>query len=267
MKINFLLAGSLLAIVGCGDNTKTNKLDAGAHDAAPDSGFPAAPTLGAQVDRLGRPAINTALNHTFDINSTRKQAAKDAYNQDSSPSTWQATYVGEFMKNLGMLDYLDDGIDLKDSAGNNQGSAIGWGAVQVMAPGPYPSLPGGCGNQFGYNAMLSPVVGATTPTATSYQFLAGLLADDQLIMDTAKTVCDAYLPVELDYATAGNIPHASCGGRAPGYDVIDFSYSSLTAGLEAFNVTITPAIPFVKDNAAKHGDVDQATFPFLGAPH
>jgi hypothetical protein len=43
------------------------------------------PALGAQVDRMGRPAINTAANNTFNTNAVAADAAKDAYN--AAPST------------------------------------------------------------------------------------------------------------------------------------------------------------------------------------
>ena len=59
------------------------------HDTGSGSGgFPAAPALGAQIDRLGRPAINTVLNHGFDGSASSAGAAKDAYNADGSPGGW-----------------------------------------------------------------------------------------------------------------------------------------------------------------------------------
>jgi len=69
------------------------------------AGNPAVPTLGAQIDRFGRPAINTALNHSFDANDTTKGAAKDLYNS-ALPATW-STFAPEFAKNLAILDGLD----------------------------------------------------------------------------------------------------------------------------------------------------------------
>ena len=70
------------------------------------TGNPAAPALGPQIDRFGRPAINTALNHSFDADPMTAGAAKDKYNQDADPSKWGAN-VAEFSKNLGILDSLD----------------------------------------------------------------------------------------------------------------------------------------------------------------
>jgi hypothetical protein len=68
---------------------------------------PTPPALGTQIDRMGRPAINTALNHTFDTNATTKGAAKDAYNADKSQAGWPAAYLGQFKANLAIYDGLD----------------------------------------------------------------------------------------------------------------------------------------------------------------
>jgi hypothetical protein len=68
-------------------------------------GFPAPPTLGMQIDRMGRPAINTATNHSFDPSDATKNPAKDAWNQ-AAPATWN-TYVAEIEKNLAIIDAID----------------------------------------------------------------------------------------------------------------------------------------------------------------
>jgi Domain of unknown function (DUF4331) len=108
------------ALAGCdGDDTVPVKppvpvVDAGKADVVvlpvPDGGPvtpPPAPALGAQIDRFGRPAVNTALNHTFDPVEATANAAKDKYNSDSNPSTWKASYAGEFASNLAIYDALD----------------------------------------------------------------------------------------------------------------------------------------------------------------
>jgi hypothetical protein len=66
---------------------------------------PAPPTLGDQIDRMGRPAINTALNSSF--SETGKGAAKDGYNQDKAKAGWSAKYLAEFEKNLAIIDAVD----------------------------------------------------------------------------------------------------------------------------------------------------------------
>jgi hypothetical protein len=63
------------------------------------------PQLGTQVDRMGRPAINTALNNTFQADQAVKDEQKDVWNQ-TTPDQW-ATFTPEVAANLGILDSLD----------------------------------------------------------------------------------------------------------------------------------------------------------------
>jgi len=195
--------------------------------------FPAAPTLGTQIERMGRPAINTALNHAFSSAGT-KGAAKDAYNAASDPAMWATTPIPgapplgggtntvrtEFARNLAIIDALDTT----------------------------------CGNQTLYEqAPASP---------TSYLGLAGVLADDQLYLDTAKGSCNFYLSVEVEVAVG--LAHTQCGGRTLTHDIADVSYSLLASGLAGFDIMLNP---LVGDGAVAHTDVSNTTFPFLGAPH
>ena len=214
-----------LFVVGCGDN-KSSPDAGGARDArTPDalcSNCPAAPVIGTtQIDRMGRPAINTALNNTFNTNTTAANTAKDAYNANTDRSTWQS-FVAEFSANLAVYDSLD----------------------------------GMCGNSVGYNSQGSNNEGA-------YGNAAGLLTDDRLYLDTSRGECSFYLAVEFGVVTGGG--NTTCGGRAPEYDVIDFSYSALVAGVFGFSQdgTFTPAI---QDGADAHDDLLE-TFPYLGPPH
>lgn len=69
--------------------------------------FPAPPTLGKQIDRLGRPAANTALNNTFNPDAGAAGAEKDVYNADSNEAGWTAAYAPVFTPNLGIIDALD----------------------------------------------------------------------------------------------------------------------------------------------------------------
>lgn len=64
------------------------------------------PTLGAQVDRMGRPAINTAGNATFESDPEKADMSKTAYNTASDPTKWSA-FIPEVQKNLAILDSLD----------------------------------------------------------------------------------------------------------------------------------------------------------------
>lgn len=70
-----------------------------------DAGGAAIPTLGAQIDRLGRPAINTAITDPFDANATTHGMKQDMYNA-ATPTT-ATTFETAFEANLAILDGLD----------------------------------------------------------------------------------------------------------------------------------------------------------------
>jgi hypothetical protein len=227
-----LLTASSLFALACGDNNSNTPqdapkkpIDAKPIDAAIDAppAPPAPPALGTQIDRVGRPAINTAVNRTFEAPSAPQGAAKDAYNHDSNQAGWitNTTYQAAFATSLAILD----------------------------------GLYGVCGD--------APAV-SSPPSATSYASEIGLLADDEIYVDTAQGACNLFLAVELRQALqVAAAP--GCGGRAPSYDVIDASYSALTGGLLAFDsATLQPK---VHDGVSAHTDTSDTTFPFLGAPH
>lgn len=239
-RLAFLAAAVIAVLVAasCGGD------DSAGSDASYDGpeidaqGFPAVPALGAPIDRMGRPAINTVLNSLFEANATKKAAKRDAYNHAIDPDAWAMTtldgtavpaikIVGEFSAYLGILDAVDTGHpDVTTS---------------------------GCGNLPGYALPIGPM---------SYATLAGILADDQLYIDTARSQCDRYLALELNAAL--QIPYTSCGGRTLSHDVIDSSYSLLFAGQQGFTTSIAPRIG---DGVVAHADVNNLMFPFLGAPH
>jgi hypothetical protein len=120
-KIALLALIASAALIACSgdDNNNTdggpdtgladqNNGDVAKTDTGTDSGGnPAPPTLKTQVDRMGRPAINTALNHVFDTDTNAKGTAKDAYNADKNVAGWQAAYGAQFAGNLGIFDALD----------------------------------------------------------------------------------------------------------------------------------------------------------------
>lgn len=64
------------------------------------------PTLGKQIDRMGRPAINTAANNTFEADANKAGLAKNAYNEASDMAQW-ASFGTEISRNLAILDSLD----------------------------------------------------------------------------------------------------------------------------------------------------------------
>jgi hypothetical protein len=92
------VALAALTVAACSSSTANTGTSGGTN--------PAPPTAGAQIDRMGRPAVSTALNHTFDTDDAAKGAAKDEYNSNADPKSW-SKYVGEMEANLAILDALD----------------------------------------------------------------------------------------------------------------------------------------------------------------
>jgi hypothetical protein len=213
-----------------------------------------APTLGPQIDRMGRPTVNTALNHGFDGSAAAAGASKDAYNHDQAVGTWPTTWAPVFAPNLAILDALDSGV-----CGNGICEA-GAGEDTTSCASDCPATNAvngsdGCGNQ----AFFNPAAGSA-----GYASLATVLADDELYLDTSRSTCSNYLAVEFYVEILGTSP-ASCGGRAPSYDVIDSTYTLAAIGVGGFNpLTFVPAFG---DTVSAHADTSDTTFPFLGAPH
>ena len=187
------------ATVTTGSNTTGSTTGTGSTTASGSTstgmGFPTPPTLGMQIDRMGRPAVNTALNHTFDPTAATKTMAKDQYNQDTNKATWVATYSAEFEKNLAILD----------------------GADRT------------CGNQVFYDGTHTlPGSGNPSNAPNSYSTLAGALADDQLYVNTAGAACTTYLAVEANATML--LPNTDCGGRTLTYNTIDETYALVIVG-------------------------------------
>jgi hypothetical protein len=128
-------------------------------------GNPSEPKIGAQIDRMGRAGVNTALTDPFStVPGQTSDQVKDAYNAAQDPTAWASAFVGGPVGNLiaGNLAILD-------------------------------SLDGVCGNQ----PFAKP---GTPPPADRYKPLATVLADDQLYVNTAVGTCNSYLAVETGAA-------------------------------------------------------------------
>jgi hypothetical protein len=270
MKINIKIVPLLLlAATACGDNKL--EPDARTRDSGSGSGgFPTAPALGTQIDRMGRPAINTLLNHGFDPTAAAGSAKND-YNADSNfGSAWQAKWAPTFAKTIGVLDALDTGIcgNLKCETGEKGTLGIDLNsAVCVTDCGSGTTVGTGnaCGNTVLYN-FGTPAMGTSTPNAGSYVAMGALLADDELFLNTDKPICSLYLAVEF-YASQPGMEGAEsvCGGRNLDYDVVDFSWSMIAAGAGGFNLAAN-FDPRIKDGVSKHTDY-LPDFPYLGPPH
>jgi len=212
-----------------------------APDATP---FPSAPTLGAQIDRMGRAGVNTALTDPFWDDGTKTSAAhkieQDNYNQASNPAAWKdvllapgKTVAAAIRGNLAAFDALD-------------GSGDG-----TMAND-------GCGNQLAYNATVG---GMTFP---NYTLLATVLTDDRLYLNTAGTTCNTYLAVE---ANVLGVTNNDCGGRTPAYNTIDITYSALAAGVAVCATPATcPVSSGVRVDPDTGANASGPNFPYLGDP-
>ncbi|NUP04562.1 MAG: hypothetical protein HOW73_00695 [Polyangiaceae bacterium] len=204
--------------------------------------IPAKPELGSQIDRMGRPAINTALTGAFaqfngigaptSVSDMERASYEDTYNQDSNEAEWSGTYAGIFGLNLAVIDTLDTGLNglPNQQACENQ--------------------PVSCGD-------------ISHSMDQCYATLASVLADDRLWLNTAGTNCsssaptspiEGYLAVEFAFLDFDN---EGCGGRRPIDDVIQTSYSVLTQG--------TPT--GIDDNIPAPPGLHPETFPYLADPH
>lgn len=264
----FALALGTLGLVACGDDTTSggggsgagnttggNNTGAGTNTGGSNTGgtggagggtvIPPKPELGAQIDRMGRPAINTALSGAFvtvDMNgglhasdNMVRDDLENAYNHDDQENNWSSN-VDLFALNLGVLDALDTGLDLGNGAQSNATA---------------------CSNQAGS------CQDSTSGAGGCYDLLATVLSDDRLWVDGEGTSCsaakptlpqDGYLAVEL---RALGIDNTGCGGRRPIDDVIETTYSAVAfGGIVGFDDGITAP-------AGLHPEL----FPFLAPPH
>src|ERR1700738_824600 len=102
--IAFVICLAAPLVGGCDDDTGPG-VDASANADMTSTDVPAAPALGTVIDRMGRPAVNTALNKPFEADDTKKNIAKDAYNK--APQAMWGTFVPEIAANLAIIDSLD----------------------------------------------------------------------------------------------------------------------------------------------------------------
>jgi len=260
--VSVLLLSAVGVLAACGDDTGTtgntttgsttstggngtggNTTSAGGGGGG--GGLPTPPELGAQIDRMGRPAVNTALNDTFVYadadgahvsNTTQRAASEDTYNEDSAPNGWIMKYGPTMAIQLAVLDSLDTGLDL----GNGE-------LTNAQA----------CSNQLA-SCKDSTMTGC-------YATLSSVLAADRLWVDTNGVNCAAsaptdpvlggYLAVEINFLNPG--ANTDCGGRRPVDDVIDKTYSAVAIGAPAG----------FGDNIAAPAGLHPEAFPYLAPPH
>src|SRR2546423_4816481 len=185
--------------------------------------FPAAPAIGAT--QLDR--MGRAAINTALTDPFYTDKTMHEMKQDAynkAPESMWSSFAPQFAAALGILDGLD----------------------------------GICGNQ----PLASPGA-ADGGSAGEYGTLAGILANDQLLLATNVATCDPtknYLAVEIGVIT-GAAP-ASCGGRTPLDPAINVTYAAASGGLLS-GVAVVDGVTADADSGAT---AQLTTFPFLGAP-
>jgi Domain of unknown function (DUF4331) len=114
-----VIGGPALLLAAC--SSSSNKSDGGGGS----GGGP--PALGAQIDRLGRPAINTAITDPFDSDATAHGTKQDAFNA-ATPATGSA-FTAQFEGNLAILDGLDQTCGNQFAADMTKTDATRYGAL------------------------------------------------------------------------------------------------------------------------------------------
>lgn len=179
---------------------------------------PPAINLDDQIDRMGRAGVNTAATAPFfrETIEEEKKVHDDVSDEYNSASD-PAEWVDLFGARIATNIAILDSLDTV------------------------------CGNQ---------LLAGTTATAGRYDALAGVLADDQLYVNTASGACQQYLAVE---GNAVGITNSDCGGRTPLEDTIDVTYSVLAIG----------KLTGVTDGVAKDADgtASITAFPYLDTPN
>ncbi len=237
MRLRHLLVLALGGVlgVGCGDDdggtdagrdSATPSMDSGRDSATPPSDAGSDSAVGAMArGRDNPPALGVQIDRM------------------GRAAITTAT-VGTFMADGPERDALKDGY-------NANGDRNTWTATYREPIAAAIAILDGadtvCGNQLGYDA--------SGGVASAYGFLATILADDRLVIDSSTGACPEYLGYEAE--VLGVVPEGGCGGRTPNHDVADRSYSVLING------SLGDLGDGVDGDNVTH---DEDTFPFLAAP-
>ena len=182
---------------------------------APSSSIPAA--RGVQIERMGRAGVNTAVTNPFfrETVDSERELHEEIVDEYNAASD-PSQWTTLFSAEMAPNLAILDGLDRN------------------------------CGNQ---------LLAGPSPVAGRYNALAGILADDQLYLNTASGSCAQYLAVE---ANAVGIANTDCGGRTPLEDSIDTTYSLLAAGALS---GVTDGVPDDADSTPS-----LTVFPYLDDP-
>lgn len=249
-NLKTILACCALAVpflVGCDDDDD---------DLLPDAGFDAgidAPSSpdGARDGAGGSPGMDAATDGGADAGGDALVAMPLGPNNRPMTLGTQIDRVGRPAISTATVATFEANMAAKDAKKNayNGAAPAMWtsfaGDIETSLA-ILDSLDGTCGNQL-----------AADQTSNRYNFLAGVLADDQLYVNSMATECGVYLGLEAEVLGVVQAGEGKCGGRVPMDDVIDRSYSVLAVGAL---MGVTDGVPM---DAETHS---VANFPFLAAP-
>jgi hypothetical protein len=153
---------------------------------------PPPPTLGEQIDRMGRPGVTTALLDPVNLNDEKDQL-QNQYNADRDSDQWLFTYRPRFATTMALFDGLD-GI-----CGN---SLLRRGGDAFATPARYDNI----AISFAYDALF---------LDTGKGNCGGPFS---------------YFAVERGVNAFPTAAVNDCGGRPPTVDVIDATYTALIQG-------------------------------------
>ena len=229
-----ILALSGVLFVGCGDDDGM-EVDSGTDSAMPiDSG-----TDSAMPEDSGMDAAVMPMPRGRDNPPTLGTQIDRAGRAAISTAT-----VGTFMPDGADRDNLKDAYNANDDPST-------WVAMYRDGIADMIAILDGadtvCGDNLGYDA--------SGGVASAYDFLAGVLADDRLVIDSDTGACPEYLGYEAE--VLGVVSEGGCGGRTPNHDIADRSYSVLING------SLGDLGDAVDSDNETH---DEDTFPFLAAP-
>jgi len=98
----------IVALTACGGGSSNSAPPVTPPVTPPASNPPKPAIASTQVDRMGRPAVNTALTNPFGLVSGKTTAqSEDEYNANANPSTWATSFSAEIAANLAVFDGLD----------------------------------------------------------------------------------------------------------------------------------------------------------------
>jgi hypothetical protein len=99
------LVATVVLLSGCGSDDDGGGAPTPTPTSTPTSN-PPPPAVGAQIERMGRAAVNTALVGPFEEQQLRGQM-QDAYNAAADPAEWDDQFADEMARSLAVYDALD----------------------------------------------------------------------------------------------------------------------------------------------------------------